>query len=542
MAAAEAGGMWQQTAAKCHMVHKDTIQSPKVVSLPRIISRSPTDSCHPTGYSYYWSNNCFSPETKLDLQVELSPITHKDDHFELEESLNVRFSKPAGLQSLAVESTNTMKSSPQLISAISDYSAAELEFEWQFRIDPQHKSGPTTCMCEPCKEEEGVTFKEAIWCDGKRDRPKRLQQEQEFGSSKVTAENNHDGGSLASPHYGGFLSRQQLFASNVGAIFQEISEDQNKSSRSSMKSVLWQVADEDNLARQVTQNNEECLDNCDFCFPQGRLTTKSTIPTCDCSLSMGKQQDVLQNPDENVLSSLPMHEFMHLESKGHLGSYPSLGKLDPNSIEPWESQRLFNPQTIPFVNGIPIRQGSHSFSSSSRYSQFNEGHVVNMDQGSVLFAEALCHSQTRAREAEKKVQQAFEEKERMMHLFFKEAYLAFTYRQWVTSLQSENMWLRMTPQHQPVTSLEHSVFNPFSALERLSSKHWNFFGHSCKVGYHREQSDQNLLAMWHEKALVYLGDPNEIMIGCTLAFALGLSLAGAGLVLGWSMGWILLSY
>lgn len=179
-------------------------------------------------------------------------------------------------------------------------------------------------------------------------------------------------------------------------------------------------------------------------------------------------------------------------------------------------------------------------SSMYKNTQFSGVRVEHVDEGSGLFAEALCHSQTRAREAEKKVQQAFEENERLMRLFFKEAYLAFTYRQWITSLQSENMWLRMSPRHQPMTWLHnYNVFNPFSTLEKLSSKHWKGFGQDVHAQYH---INQNLCDMWHDKSSLYLGDPTNIMMGYTLAFALGVSMASAGLVLGWSMGWILLAY
>ena len=173
----------------------------------------------------------------------------------------------------------------------------------------------------------------------------------------------------------------------------------------------------------------------------------------------------------------------------------------------------------------------------NRHCRLSRGGTVPTDQDSGLFAEALCHSQTRAREAEKKVKRALKEKERLMHLFFKEAYLAFTYRQWVTSLQSENMWLRMRPRNQPSSWLQHRVLNPFSALETLSSRCWKPFDHNYQAQYLMDQSPS---AVWHKKALKYLADPNDMM-GYTIAFALGLSLAGAGLVISWSMGWLLLA-
>ncbi|XP_078439173.1 uncharacterized protein LOC144709479 [Wolffia australiana] len=56
--------------------------------------------------------------------------------------------------------------------------------------------------------------------------------------------------------------------------------------------------------------------------------------------------------------------------------------------------------------------------------------------------EALRRSQTRAREAEMAAQQAHIEKEKIVDLFFKQASSLFAYRQWVQMLQLENFFLR----------------------------------------------------------------------------------------------------
>lgn len=93
--------------------------------------------------------------------------------------------------------------------------------------------------------------------------------------------------------------------------------------------------------------------------------------------------------------------------------------------------------------------------------------------------------------------------------------------------------------------LEQRVFSPFSVLDRFSNR-WNFFGKE----HTRRQMRQHFSALWPAEKegssnFVIIGqDGAKIIMGCTLsfAFALGLSLAGAGLMLGWSMGWILLAY
>lgn len=120
------------------------------------------------------------------------------------------------------------------------------------------------------------------------------------------------------------------------------------------------------------------------------------------------------------------------------------------------------------------------------------------------------------------------------------------YRQWVSSLQAENTRLKMyVRHHQAAVWLEQSLFSPFSVLDRFTNR-WKNFGKE----HARRQMRQHFSALLPgEKEassnFVIIGqDGAEIIMGCTLsfAFALGLSLAGAGLMLGWSMGWILVAY
>lgn len=62
-----------------------------------------------------------------------------------------------------------------------------------------------------------------------------------------------------------------------------------------------------------------------------------------------------------------------------------------------------------------------------------------MDPSKRKLLEALCHSQTRAREAEKAAKQAYEEKQHVVKLIFKQASQLFAYKQWLYLLQLENI-------------------------------------------------------------------------------------------------------
>lgn len=103
--------------------------------------------------------------------------------------------------------------------------------------------------------------------------------------------------------------------------------------------------------------------------------------------------------------------------------------------------------------------------------------------------EALCHSQTRAREAEKAAEKANNEKEDMMTHFLKQASQLFAYKQWLHILQLE---------------------------ATRNSKYQQ------RVGKRKKK-----------------GGPSRYKKGkCFGSFLLGLSLGGAGLLLGWTLGWL----
>lgn len=168
---------------------------------------------------------------------------------------------------------------------------------------------------------------------------------------------------------------------------------------------------------------------------------------------------------------------------------------------------------------------------------------------SCLLGQALCHSQTRAREAEKAMrtvelaakqaaEEAIQERQYLVHMFFKEASLSLTYRQWVSFLEAENFRLRIYARSQALWT-QDSIFNPFTSLDRLSRNRWRIQGRE----YAKRHLQDHFSGVWPGKESQPKACGSHIMMGYTLglAFALGLGLAGAGLVLGWSMGWILLT-
>ena len=121
--------------------------------------------------------------------------------------------------------------------------------------------------------------------------------------------------------------------------------------------------------------------------------------------------------------------------------------------------------------------------------------------------EALRHSQTRAREAEIAAQKAYNEKEHIVKLFFRQASHLFAYKQWLQMLQLENLCLQLRIK-------EHQISTLFPVLPWTPLK-----------GSGTESKGKKQMKCSFCKYAV--------------SFAVGLGLAGAGLLLGWTLGWLL---
>ncbi|KAM3319781.1 hypothetical protein P3S67_006981 [Capsicum chacoense] len=137
----------------------------------------------------------------------------------------------------------------------------------------------------------------------------------------------------------------------------------------------------------------------------------------------------------------------------------------------------------------------------------------DLSKGQLL--EALCHSQTRAREAEQLAQQAYNEKEHVIKLFFRQASHLFAYRQWLQILQLEALVLQLRNKDEQ-NSNNYSTFFPVIPINGRKLKKFRY-NKPIKRKPGKGKCKTNKSAV---------------------AFALGLGLAGAGLLLGWTMGWL----
>ena len=135
---------------------------------------------------------------------------------------------------------------------------------------------------------------------------------------------------------------------------------------------------------------------------------------------------------------------------------------------------------------------------------------ANSEMSKAQLLEALCHSQTRARQAEEAANKAYDEKEDMITHFLKQASQLFAYKQWFHLLQLENS-LR-NRKYQPI----YTYFPDFVPWIPIKGK----------------QQKKGRSKTKHNSSPRY-------KIGKSFgSILLGLTLVGAGLLLGWTLGWL----
>lgn len=141
--------------------------------------------------------------------------------------------------------------------------------------------------------------------------------------------------------------------------------------------------------------------------------------------------------------------------------------------------------------------------------------ISDHDPSKAQLLEALCHSQTRAREAEQAAKEAHIEKEHIVSLFLRQASQLFAYKQWFYLLQLESLYYQIKNKENPISTIFPVTlpWTPYKA--RKQRKNW-------QKGRRGKQAR-----------------PRYEISKYAVAFALGLSLVGAGLLLGWTIGWML---
>ncbi|XP_061370351.1 uncharacterized protein LOC133313060 [Gastrolobium bilobum] len=253
----------------------------------------------------------------------------------------------------------------------------------------------------------------------------------------------------------------------------------------------WRTTDRDELACFVSQKSLNHIENCDLPPPKKKY--------------LGGQSCANISDDKKKAS------FLNWEAKSSASNLTAQAK---GSLDSGLMHRNLGPSA----------NGGHLYFASDKSSSYTTIHkgvteqVFEGDPNKTQLMEALCHSQTRAREAEEVAKQAYAEKEYIIALFFEQASQLFAYKQWFRLLQLETLNIQVKNKDQPISTPFPGAFPWMSFEGRKPQKRKQKFANT----------KQEMLGMPFIDITTY-----------AVAFALGLSLVGAGLLLGWNVGWML---
>lgn len=276
--------------------------------------------------------------------------------------------------------------------------------------------------------------------------------------------------------------------------------------------IRWRRADQRELASIVAVKSAEHLQNCDLPPPQSVWHGTAPFKSSD----KFKKMDMSKSQDADFSTSVGRSKSPYLEEKG-LNSLLLYGH-SPSTSEATESQVAHKSSSADYQERI-IRYNGRITGSDAETEYLEADYTKKSD-----LLDALRHSQTRAREAEKTAAIAVSEKEKLLSLFLREASHLFAYQQWLKLLEIENIKLRL--QLNVLQSEDQDYLNSDSceiSRNKKKVKQDQRFSMSCQDRQYRKRKTSN----------------SGMSVTWGLAVTLGLSLASAGLILGWSMGWIL---
>ncbi|MCD7454610.1 hypothetical protein HAX54_025356 [Datura stramonium] len=252
----------------------------------------------------------------------------------------------------------------------------------------------------------------------------------------------------------------------------------------------WRTADREELALLVAQRSHDFMENCDLPQPQNNFVKRDHDVDVDVKIyasSMDLKAGSVRQDNANIrrCSNLSFERPRQLDAEVNLQLHTCKSSSLRNSETP--SQKL-----VPEMN------------------------TSGDDESKAQLLKALRHSQTRAREAENAAKQAFAEKEHVVQLVFRQASQLFAYKQWFQLLQLENFYFQIkNNKNQPISAIL-PVMLPWvpQKTKRLRKK-------SARVKRAKRARPKYDLSRY------------------AVVFALGLGLVGAGLLLGWTVGWML---
>ncbi|KAK9093932.1 hypothetical protein Scep_025401 [Stephania cephalantha] len=482
MAAAEARAAWQRTANRC-FVQEDAKRAPKLACCPSSSSSSKPqvdagsgDSAQPTeqpiaGFvplNWNSSNSNLPPDTRWWLQLQPNYVHQKDFTREQLNALDIE------LEALRAEEVNkTSKFSEDRPTCEEENSGVESKKDCKSSLDP--RSGVfAACM----------------------------KHEFDYSKQELKAANTHGTQQpLKEKDIGEYWCRDKdldfdPFNRSLSKEPQKLFDWESLWNGGEKTEPWWRAVDKDDLAYLVAQKSLDHIENCDLPPPQNMHVIRSPFSCLECF-----------EKDKNFLPS-------SLDCKSSTDRYSRSCLTCNENGKQWSCG-----EQGPFQYGTekPISASSTDSHSSTNNDLPETIHTSGSEPSKAELLEALRHSQTRAREAEKAAQQAYNEKEHIVKLFFRQASHLFAYKQWLRILQLESLCLQLKNKDQPISSLFPVLlpWMPYKAGQWKKSKH-------------KPKKDKRAGGRSRYDISKY-----------AVIFAVGLGLAGAGLLLGWTMGWLL---
>ncbi|KAI5055158.1 hypothetical protein GOP47_0030303 [Adiantum capillus-veneris] len=164
----------------------------------------------------------------------------------------------------------------------------------------------------------------------------------------------------------------------------------------------------------------------------------------------------------------------------------------------------------------------------------NAGGFDVTDKEMEMLGKALCHAQTRARLAEKLAEQTLQERDMIQELLIKETWTVNTYRQRALTLEIENRLLRLYRKLELglwANKENALIFKPVQARSKeLSNLAKNQYPLQNRKESHISRSSHG------KRRKLNRGVSLSCAVG--FAFVLGLSIAGSGILIVWSVGWM----
>ncbi|MCO5610864.1 hypothetical protein L7F22_065106 [Adiantum nelumboides] len=237
------------------------------------------------------------------------------------------------------------------------------------------------------------------------------------------------------------------------------------------------------------------------------------------------------------------------EDKLCLASLPCDEKFKPvdNNLLDFHSTPASLTALVPSQSHLCAINPSLFKTKSTISDQFNKWREFDMsddeedfdvtEQEIDFLGKALCHAQTRARLAENLAEQTLQERDQLQQLLVRETWTTYTYRQRALALELENRLLKFCRKLELGLCANKENTHVCKSVEPRSKALSKLARNKCSV--QNTKDSQGPSSSHGKKGKSRRGVSLSCMVG--FAFVLGLSIAGSGILLVWSVDWLFFS-